>query len=419
MVLEWDWEPGDKLVHDTSTCTADSEWIEEPIVSPDGQRVASVVKLGEFEFGLSVNGTPWETTFDRIWYPRFTPDGRLTAITQQEEEWTISIEGTPWEETYGFVWQTMFSEDGAHVAAAVQQDMQFYGVTVDGKVWENMFEAATDFVFSPKGNASAAVAQVQSFGQADIFTFQNGCFTVAVNGEPWDSVFVNAWTPTFDATGTHVAAQVRHTLYDYTIAVDGKPWAQTFNAVWEPTFHPQTGAVLAPVRHGGAWGLAQDGQFIWQPRYAQLWKLQFSPDGQRVAAVCAPRYGHWTVTVDDTPWHTELNQFITDLRWSPDSQRIGVIGKEGNRWKILVDDTEWPGDYDMTWAPVFSPDSQNVAAKVEQNGKYTVLLNGKAYKEEFDGLWDPVFSPDGTHLLLRAMRGTNYHRIVVPISEFA
>ena len=58
---------------------------------------AAVVKTGEMEFSVCVNGSPWENTFDKIWYPRFAPDGRLTAIVSDTGQWTLAVDGTPWD----------------------------------------------------------------------------------------------------------------------------------------------------------------------------------------------------------------------------------------------------------------------------------------------------------------------------------
>ena len=34
----------------------------------------------------------------------------------------------------------------------------------------------------------------------------------------------------------------------------------------------------------------------------QIWHQMFSPDGSRLAAIVAPKYGRWTVAVDGEPW---------------------------------------------------------------------------------------------------------------------
>jgi len=71
----------------------------------------------------------------------------------------------------------------------------------------------------------------------------------------------------------------------------------------------------------------------------------------------------------------------------------------------------------MAWDPVFSSDGR-VAAQVELDGKRTVALDGKLSSHSFDRLWQPRFSPDGKQLLLRGVRGTTVHRLVVACDRF-
>ena len=100
-----------------------NEWVEEPSASPDGEAIAAIAKSADEEFTVCVNGEPWENSFEKIWYPRFAPDGRLTAIVSEMGEWTVAVDGVAWENKFGYVWNTLFSDDGEHIAVAVQQDM--------------------------------------------------------------------------------------------------------------------------------------------------------------------------------------------------------------------------------------------------------------------------------------------------------
>lgn len=51
------WAP--RTVANLSECDCDIDWREENQVSPDGEQVAAVVKTGDAEFGVCVNGTCW------------------------------------------------------------------------------------------------------------------------------------------------------------------------------------------------------------------------------------------------------------------------------------------------------------------------------------------------------------------------
>jgi hypothetical protein len=417
----WDWSPGSRDICDVAACSDQYEWQEEFQASPDGEQVAVIVKLAdpqEEPFGVCVNGKLQAQTFEKIWYLRYTPDGRTTAIVSDMGEWSVAVDGEAWDDRYAFVWDTRFSRDGSVVTAAVQQDLK-YGYVVNGTLWDTLFDNANQYVLGPQGKALAAVVQARQFAQADIFAFQEGCYSVAVNGKVWDQTFVNCWTPVFNDAEDSVACQVRTSLYDYSIAVDGQKWSNSFQCVWDPCFRPGTADVYAPVRQGGKWGIAKNGDIAWKPVFPQCWNIQFSADGSNLWAIVATDFGKWTLARNNEPWSAKVKGAVTDLTVSPDGKRAACIGREGEKWALMADNKVWVGWYDMVWKPVFSPDSKHVAAKVERSGKrYTVVVDEHVYHEDFDQLWDPVFSPEGTMIMLRAIKDGTYRRIVLPLSEF-
>ncbi len=122
---QWDWNLGQRDIADMAQGQDRFTWIEEPYVSPDGEKVAAIANLAEGEFTVCVNGQPWDIVFDKIWYLRFAPDGRLTALVSETGEWTVAVDGVPWENKFGYVWNTMFSPDGKNIVVAVQQDMAY------------------------------------------------------------------------------------------------------------------------------------------------------------------------------------------------------------------------------------------------------------------------------------------------------
>ena len=411
----WDWNPGRQEVQDVGSWSDKFEWVEELHASADGQKVGAVVKKGDMEFTACVNGQIWEEKYDRVFYPKFSPDGRFTGIVQQEGEWTLSVDGKHWPEMYGYIWNTSFGS-GDTIICAVQQDMR-YGMGVDGVLWENFFENGNGFTVGSDGKSTAAVVQIRALSQADVETFQKGIYTIAVNGQAWDNIFMNCYTPIFNAACDKVACQIRKTLYDYTIAVDDKIWQREFQCVWDPCFNPATNAVVAPVRLGGKWGMAQDGEIFWEAKFAQCWHQKFSPDGEKLWAIVAPSFGRFTVAVNGKPWSI-TSPVVIDLAVSPDGNRAAALGKEGNNYSVLADGNVWPGTFEMAWKPVFSPDSTKVATKVERNGRFTIILDGKPYGQEFDKCWEPIFSPCSSKVLIRAVEDGKFVRIVADVSEF-
>jgi len=135
-VSSWDWDIGKKQITDIDAWKDTYSWIEEPYVSPDGEKIAAVVKTDEMEFNVCVNGTAWEGGFDKVWYLRFGPDNRLTALVSDTGEWTVAVDGAAWENRFDYVWNTQFSPDGNNIIAAVQKaaNILLHQMTPSGKL---------------------------------------------------------------------------------------------------------------------------------------------------------------------------------------------------------------------------------------------------------------------------------------------
>jgi len=306
---EWDWEIGEKRIpipikrllrreayppqtelhheweHRTHGWHQQFGWVEEPYASPDGEQVAAIVNLATGSFGVWVNGDVWKETFDKAWHLRFTPDGRLTALVSRDEQWTMAVDDQLWTHRFDFVWQPQFNTNGTRISVAFQQDMQ-YGMAVDDVPWEQRFANISGMALSPDGDRSAAVVQIERLNEGEIFKFEKGVYTAAVNGKAWDRPFMNVWGGKFSDSGRHLAAQVRLNRTDYTIVVDGNPWDSIFGSVWEPVFNPVTHSVMAPVRMQDGWTMAEDGRAIWRQRFTQL-----APESQGIFNRCCLQSG--------------------------------------------------------------------------------------------------------------------------------
>jgi hypothetical protein len=414
----WDWEKGKRTVLPSLAPPENCLWQEEPYVSPDGEHCAAVVRLDDERFGLRVDDERWERSFEKAWYPRYAPDGRLTCLVMDDDAWTVAVDGEPWEEGFDFAWGTGFGK-GGQIYAAIQQDMR-YGFVRDGEAWEALFENANEFSLRGDGKKSAAVVQIAPLKQADLAGFRAGVFSLAVDGQrAWGNSYMNLWTPVFDERGgERVACQARLNAFDYTIVVNDEPWPAVFNCVWAPVFDPVGGALAAPVRQGGRWGMAVDGALFWPARYFQCWNQQWSQDGKHLWAIGAPEFGKFTVLRDDKPWPCAYPS-VSELVLSPQGDRAAALADHANEdFLILVDGQAWQGPWDMAWKPVFSPDGRHVAALVRSGGKqYSYLVDNLPLGESFSLAWPPIFSPDSRKVLLRGIQNNALVRLVMQLDD--
>ena len=429
MQESWDWTEGESCVLNTGQSPHGTEWTGEFSVSQDGTCAAGILMTEDGEFGVQTNKVQWKSTYDNLWNLKFTPDNRCVALTSSLGVWTVTVDQESWPEEYEYIWSLMCAGSEHVLGAAIKSDGQ-YGMARDGMNWPHLFPNATGFTLGPKGAHTACVVQTAPLGEGDIQAFQQGVFTVAKDGVPWEQTFLNVWSPCFDSQGEGLAATVRTGLDAYTIAVDGLAWPETYAMAWEPVFNPVTGAVVAPVQMSGHhWGLAQDNHIIWDPGYEQLWQVQVSPSGSDILAIGAPKYGHFTVIRNNRPWHT-VYPVLTDLTLSPEGERAAAVGQcclgapdderglATQKWQVVVDDEPWSGWYDRVLRPVFSPDGEHVAVRVKHEGKFAYLLDGSVCPRTFDAAWDPVFSPDGQTILLRVRDGNRFLRIVRGLGQF-
>ena len=130
----WNWEPGDQTVP-LNGWKNQYQWVEEPQASPDGESVAAIVKQDEAEFTICVNGAPWESSFEKIWHLRYSPDGRLAALVADTGAWTVACDGQSWENQFDYAWDLSFSPDGAHISVCIQQAMQYAMAAAKSAFW--------------------------------------------------------------------------------------------------------------------------------------------------------------------------------------------------------------------------------------------------------------------------------------------
>ncbi len=425
------WDTGKQQVADLNRWKERFSYIEEIHVSPDGERVAAIVKNEDMEFTVcfqSQGNEPetWENSYEKAWNLRFGPDGCLSVFVSDSGEWKVSTDDNPWENGYDFIWNMIFNHNGG-IAVSAQKEL-LYSVVNNDTPWENEFSRLTHMILSPDGQKTAAVVESVPVLESEIFKFRSGCYSVAVNGDVWDRNFMNVWNPSFSDDSNHVAASVRTSYYDYYIAVDGKIWDKPFSSVWDPRFAPlhalttsekttisNNYSVTAPVKKSGKWFLAKDGEIFWDRPYFQLWHHLYSPDGTKIAAIVAPEFGRWTIAIDNIPWEITFSDYVSDPLFSPDGNRIACLFKDKGKWGVAVDGKPWDCLFDMVWTPVFCYNGSHIAVKVKQDGFYHIALNGTILDAKYEDMANPLFSPDNSCMLIRGRQGNLYNREIIKL----
>lgn len=121
-------------------------------LSPDQSRLAAVVAPSYGRFTVAVDDRPWPVTFsDAVLPPCFSPDGqRVAAIVRDQDRFSIAVDGKPWDLRFDMVYDPVFSPDSSRLAAKVESDGRF-GYALDGRVGSRRFEACFDPVFGEGG----------------------------------------------------------------------------------------------------------------------------------------------------------------------------------------------------------------------------------------------------------------------------
>jgi len=418
-IESWDWESKEKMLAEPAKWKDQFEDVLEPYISPDGEKIASIVKIGEGEHNIAINEGTWEEPFEKIWYSRFSPDGRLTALITKDMEWTMAVDGKTWEQMYEYIWDTKFSADGKIIAATTKVD-GVYGITINEKTLEcpTKLHSIASHVISPDGKISVAIAQTLPLAEGDVNAFTKGAWSVVVNGKPWNENYADIYGLAISDDGKNIVAEYRNSICEYGILVNEKPWNEKFGCTWEPVFHPKNSdEITAPVRQAGQWFLATNGRIVWDTGFINLMHQTYSPDGNNIAAVVAPQFAKWTIAVNEQLWSKTFNECILKPCFSPDGRKVAAIAKDSGSWFLVVDGTVLGEAFDNIWPPVFSPGGDKVICKVEKNGQYAVAVNGKIRGNNYEALWNPVVSPDGTKVMVCGVENGKYYRKVVSLSD--
>ena len=123
----WDWKTGKKLLWNwQKDYITKFEYCKSPRFSPDGEKVAALVK-DEKGYTIAVNGQTWKERFEECGSPQFSPDGeKVAAIVRDEKGHTIAVNGQIWKERFEECGPPRFSPDGKKIMVVVKEGGKYY-----------------------------------------------------------------------------------------------------------------------------------------------------------------------------------------------------------------------------------------------------------------------------------------------------
>lgn len=325
------------------------------VVSPDGARVASVVRRDGREFVLT-DGEPGPA-YDHI------AAGRDGAPT--------------------------FSADSAHLAYCGQRDAKWFVVAdgVEGPAWD----AVRSLALAPAGGRIAYAGR------------HGGTWRLVLDGREHPSPLGVPRNPRFSADGVRLAYIVGRDRE--RVVLDGVPGAP-FGRIVSPglVFSPNSArtAYVAVTPVGKT--AVVDGNP--GPFYDDVGVPVFSPDSTRVAYL-GKRDGVARVIVDGREGTAETAGDGEGPVFSPDSAHVAYVVRNRERAVVIVDGRQrtpypYPG---IRGGVVFSPDSRRVAFVVHRNAQEFVVVDGLAHEQSYAVDERTIgFSPDSKHVAYAAWK---------------
>lgn len=337
--------------------------------SPDNRLTALAQIDGEWL--LVVDDEEGEERADYLWGTRFNTAGTIAVPMQTGMQYGMLVNGTPWETLYTSATDFVVSERTGATAAVVQTaslgqaDLEgfrkgVYSVAVNGEAWADSYLNAWAPCFDREGHRVACTVRVEPYE-----------YTIAINGQCWDETFPCVWEPVFEPNSGDVMAPVRKNGR-WGLARNGSSfWKPVFAQCWSPKAGSADGsriwAVVAPEY--GAFTVACNAT-PWKCRFPSVTDLVLSPDGMHAAALGSDNNTAFRIVVDGTPWET-----VFDMAWapvfSPNSASVAAKVRRGDRYAMYVDGKPVLENLDGVWAPSFSPDGSTLLFCALRDGVFS------------------------------------------------
>jgi len=111
--------------------------------------------------------------------------------------------------------------------------------------------------------------------------------------------------------------------------------------------------------------------------------------------------------VTDLAAVTASHEETQELAIRPDGEKVAVIVKDEDEYRVLVNGEALDGVFERIWHLRYLPDGR-LFALVMNDDEWTVAVDGVPWEETFDFVWNPIWTPDGRHIVVQTKNGMDY-----------
>jgi len=432
----WDWEIGEELIisHQEGNITSTKEVNMSKTL---GIEFSRDMKHYVFEYfigynamadrnrSIVVDSQAWSTIFNSVNSKYISANGHDVYVTGKDSNDIEviyhndqKIEGQP---VYHAFYLKLFQSNEDNTVIAIEARIGHEKTIMqNGKLWENKHDGLQGCSVSKHGQTVAtSVNDFDSYGS-----------TVIVNDKVWDSRFNGVGTPVVSDNGQTTAVFVIKNNKEQTICFNDQVWDKSFERLLKTPYLSYDGKVIVAV----AWTKEEPtskyhivvNQDMWQTELDRVGDIVISPDNQQVAVdgyyINTPKGSQITVTKHFLVINDQIQKKayadISEMQYSPDSQKLVYVGKNNRKADLMVNDQKLNGGFDDILKVTISSDSKYVAAAIKTNKDYQLIINKKVLNDVYEGIFKIEFSPDNKKIMILATRpDRQFYRIVKDISK--
>ncbi len=242
------------------------------VVQMESMAAADVGAFTKGLFSVAVNGQAREERFLNIWDLRFNEmDNSLAwAVRFDREQYGIVVDGTPWDGKFQTVWGPIFCSDCRSVVAPVRTGGKWYLYKNGQPLWKNTYFNIWR-VLSNTANTDIAAVVAPQFGK----------WTIARNDSPWSTTFDTMVRDAyFSKDGSSIIAVFKD-KGQWGLAKDDTVWTLSCEKLFIPDMTDDAAVVAVACEKNGGFYAAVNDKLITGP-YEYMADPVVHPDGDKV-----------------------------------------------------------------------------------------------------------------------------------------